>query len=112
MRAANLSNAVPENINMQDCDLSNANLLGARFKNVDLRGATLKNIETKPIYVNTIMSDGTIMNFPMGSSADNFSICYYADINENVVSAKISDDDAKIWGGAKLTIERSVWSNI
>ena len=96
------------NQNLQNSDLTYAVVDGADFTNADLRGATLAEIDGAPIYKNTIMSDGAIKDFSMASADDSFSIGKYtpAASGASVISAKISESDATISGGAKLTLEQ------
>ena len=95
----------------------NANLTNAHFQevileNVDFRGSNMTNTEIiyfsiNP-YKNTIMSDGAIKNFTMASTDDALTIRKYtpASNGDEMISAKISEDNAKISGGAVLSLER------
>ncbi len=96
-------------------DFTNQNLtnsmFGGTFTNVnftgaDLRGTSINISSGTPIYKNTILSDGTITNFSMTSSADNFSIRAYVPFSEGgeMISAKIAEN-ATIAGDATLTLE-------
>ena len=107
--AYSLKNAVFFNAN-----LTNANFSEVILENVDFRGANMTNVEISsyfPIknpYKNTIMSDGVIKNFTMASSDDSLTIRKYtpAANDDEMISAKISEDNAKISGGAVLSLER------
>ena len=94
--------------NLTSANFEYTTLNGSDFTNADLRGATLAEIDGTPIYKNTIMSDGVIKGFPMASADDNFSIGKYTPAASGgaVISAKISESDATISGGAKLTLEQ------
>ena len=108
LKNANFNNATLKGANMQKADLTNAILGNADLSNVDLRGATLTDADSATaIYKNTIMADGTIKNFSMTSSEDNLLISLYDDIDGEPVSAKISEDDARISGGANLTLAKN-----
>ena len=103
-----LKNAVFFNAN-----LTNANFSDVILENVDFRGANMTNVEIssfsiKNPYKNTIMSDGVIKNFTMASSDDSLTIRKYtpASNGDEMISAKISEDNAKISGGAVLSLER------
>lgn len=102
----------------QNSNLSSANLENADLSGGDLRGADLTNANTSFKAHNTIMTDGVIKNFSMTSEEDSFSIAkhenavtqysLYAAQNAssyNGISAKISEDDALVSGGAVLTID-------
>ena len=60
-----------------------------------------------PIYKTTIMSDGVIKNFTMTSEAESFTIHKYtpATGGGEMISAKISEANATVSGGAVLTLE-------
>ena len=107
--AYSLKNAVFFNAN-----LTNANFSEVILENVDFRGANMTNVEISssfPIknpYKNTIMSDGVIKNFTMASSDDSLTIRKYtpAANDDEMISAKISEDNATISGGVLLSLER------
>lgn len=94
---------------MQNSDLTEASFGCANLWNADLRGATLTNVVGNPNYKNTIMTDGTIKNFSMTSSEDSLLIRNHA-ITDGygviVISAKISEENVAISGGAKLSLEQ------
>jgi len=60
-----------------------------------------------PIYKTTIMSDGVIKNFTMTSEAESFNIYKYTPAagGGEMISAKISEVNARVSGGATLTLE-------
>ena len=67
----------------------------------------VRDLDGSPIYKNTIMTDGVIRNFSMTSAADSFAIRkYQTPARATAISAKISEDNAKISGGAVLSLER------
>lgn len=103
-----LKNAVFFNAN-----LTNANFNEVILENVDFRGSNMTNVEiryfsSKNPYKNTIMSDGAIKNFTMASTDDALTIRKYTPASNGgeMISAKISEDNAKISGGAVLSLER------
>ncbi len=81
-----------------------------KFSFSDLRGSFFDeedNSENLPIYKNTILSDGVIKNFSMTSAEESFSIRKYVPLknSDNVISAKISEKNSEIFGGAILNLE-------
>ncbi|WYJ07607.1 pentapeptide repeat-containing protein [Opitutia bacterium KCR 482] len=94
--------------NLQNADLTLAVLDDTDFSGADLRGASFdKKPDGSPIYKNTIMSDGVIKNFSMASAAESFSIRkYVSSARSSAIFAKISESDATISGGAKLTLDQ------
>lgn len=108
--------------NLESCDFSSQNLTNARFTessltnanftSADLRGAYLNVLETGEfITKNTIMSDGVIKNFSMKSVSDRLVIrehvpAKYPEYGEYQISAKISEADSEISGGAQLSLEQ------
>lgn len=108
MSGANLGWATLNDTTFVNADLSDANFFYASMTDVDLRGANVENTDfDSATYKNTIMSDGTIKGFSMASADDSFSICKYTPATSEgaKISAKISESDATISGGAKLTLE-------
>ena len=100
-------------------NLQNASFFAARMTNTnltfsDLRGAEMGVINGTPIYKNTIMTDGVIKNFSMESVDDNFAIRKYtpAASGSVMISAKVSEADASISGGAKLTLEQGAFFEV
>lgn len=89
--------------------ITNVNFTGA-----DLRGAEMSATAGSPIYKNTIMVDGTIKNFSMISEEDTLKIHKYKPLDEGgiMISAKVSEADASISGGAKLTLEQGVFFEV
>lgn len=89
--------------------ITNVNFTGA-----DLRGAEMSATADSPIYKNTIMVDGTIKNFSMISEEDTLKIHKYKPLDENgiMISAKVSEADASISGGAKLTLEQGAFFEV
>ena len=89
--------------------ITNVNFTGA-----DLRGAEMSATAGSPIYKNTIMVDGTIKNFSMISEEDTLKIHKYKPLDENgiMISAKVSEADASISGGAKLTLEQGAFFEV
>jgi len=92
--------------------LQNASFFASRITNVnfsfsDLRGADMIAVSGAPIYKTTIMSDGVIKNFAMTSEAESFTIHKYtpATGGGEMISAKISEANATVSGGAVLTLE-------
>lgn len=75
------------------------------FTNADMRCSYVECNYGTPIYKNTIMTDGEIKNFAMGSVADNLTIRKYVPLQQGgkMINAKIVDD-ASISGGAVLTL--------
>ena len=97
------------NQNLQNSDLTYAVLDSTDLTNADLRGATLADIDGTPIYKNTILDDGVIKNFEMASSAANLTIRKYTPspnlASTTMISAKISESDATVYGGATLKLD-------
>ncbi len=103
--------------NISKWDLSNQNLQNAsffatritnvNFTNSDLRGAETTATSGAAIYKNTIMADGVIKNFSMASAADSLTIRKYtpATSGGEMISAKISESDATVSGGATLKLD-------
>ena len=94
--------------NLQNSYFARTVLDNTDFSGADLRGASFdRKLDGSPIYKNTIMTDGVIKNFSMTSAADNFAVRkYQTPARATAISAKISDDNAKISGGAVLSLER------
>ena len=104
-------------VSLQNADLSKANLEGANLTKVDLRGADLTDVSGEYTLKNTIMADGVIRNFSMTSAEDSAVIVKHTNKTAslsrtargfstyNGIGAKISEADAVISGGAKLTID-------
>ena len=114
----NLANKTVKNLRMQNSSLSGSDFSNAILENCDFRGTNLSDTEGTYSIKNTIMTDGVIKNFSMSSAEDSFSIAkhenattqysLYAAQNAssyNGISAKISEDDALVSGGAVLTID-------
>ncbi len=93
-------------LNLQNTSFFASKIAGTNFSNSDLRGADISVTKGTATYKNTIMSDGVIKNFSMASADESLSIRKYtpAEGGENI-SAKIAED-AKISGGAVLSLER------
>ncbi len=109
MSGANLGWATLNDTTFVNADLSDANFFYASMTNVDLRGANVENADfDRATYKNTIMADGVIKGFSMASADDSFSIRKYKSATSDgaKISAKISESDATISGGAKLTLEQ------
>ena len=82
-----------------------------------MRGADLTDVSGEYTLKNTIMADGVIRNFSMTSAEDSAVIVKHTNKTAslsrtargfstyNGISAKISEADAVISGGAKLTID-------
>ena len=104
-----LSNWAFREQNLQNASFANSTLTNANMRFSDLRGADLSEaIDINTIKLtNTIWHDGVIKMFSMESDEDSFSIKRYALSSENQlsISAKITEDDAIISGGAILTLE-------
>ena len=114
----NLSGISFEDISIYGWDFSGQNLTLANFKDAgswnanftaaDLRGAdTTRSTRTgTEIYRTTIMTDGVIKNFTMTSSEDTLVIRQFIpQIGNPMISAKISEANATVSGGAVLTLE-------
>ena len=72
----------------------------------------MESIIGTPSYKNTIWSDGTIQNFTMESSNDNFSISkYVSQEGGESISAKIAQS-ASISGRADLTLETGAYLEV
>ena len=95
-------------LNLQNTSFFASKIAGTNFSNADLRGADTSVTKGTATYKNTIMSDGAIKSFSMASADDSFSIRKYTPATSGgaVISAKISESDATISGGAKLTLEQ------
>ena len=109
MSEANLGWTTLKNATFVNADLSDAYFYHANMTNVDFRGANVEGTDfDNATYKNTIMSDGVIKDFSMVSADDNFSVGKYTPAASGgaVISAKISESDSTISGGAKLTLEQ------
>ena len=109
MSDADLDHTTLKNTTFVNADLSDAYFRYTSMTNVDFRGANVEGADfSKSTYKNTIMSDGVIEGFSMASADDSFSIGKYTPASSGgaVISAKISESDATISGGAKLTLEQ------
>ncbi len=95
------------NQNLQNADFTNVTFVKVDFTNSDLRGAIMDGSYGTTTYKNTILSDGTITNFSMTSSADNFSIREYvpATTGGAMISAKFTEN-ASLSGDSTLTLEK------
>ena len=103
---ATLSGTNFTNANLTSAEFTSAKLTGANFTAADLRGASIYGTTGSPVYCNTIMPDGVVKNFSMTSSEDNFVIRKYIPFfSLETVSAKISEANATVSGGAVLTLE-------
>ena len=97
---------------MTNARFTESSLTNANFTSADLRGAYLNVLETGEfITKNTIMSDGVIKNFSMKSVSDRLVIrehvpAKYPEYGEYQISAKISEADSEISGGAQLSLEQ------
>ena len=116
-KEGNLTGVMFDYNNISKWDLSNQNLQNAsffatritsvNFTNSDLRGAETTATSGAAIYKNTILADGVIKNFAMASSADNLTIRKYtpATSGGEMISAKVSESDATVSGGATLKLD-------
>ena len=79
---------------------------GADFTNADLRGGEDPSLVGNTLK-NTVLADGVIKNFKMDGWG-SLTIRKYEPLSENgeMISAKISDNDATISGEAKLELEQ------
>lgn len=105
------------NSKFRNADLSKANFEGANLTNADLRGADLTDVSGKYTLKNTIMTDGVIKEFLMATADDSIAIAKHTNKTAslsrmargfstyNGISAKISEADSAISGGAKMTID-------
>lgn len=108
LTSASFNSATLKNTDFRNANLTSTNLTNTNFTGADLRGANVENTDfSKSFIKNTIMSDGVIKNFSMKSAADNLTIRAHESLaRASVISAKISESDAAISGGAKLTLEQ------
>ncbi len=119
--AQDLTNSVFKNMSISKLDFTDAILHNTTFEKVsviktdftraDFRGATINFLagtiyDSPPTYKNTIMVDGVIKNFGMASSADSFTVRRYtpATSGGEMISAKISESNATVSGGAELKL--------
>lgn len=93
------------NQNLQNSSFYSMVIDRTDFTNADMRCPYVECNYGTPIYKNTIMTDGEIKNFAMGSVADNLTIRKYVPLQQGgkMINAKIVDD-ASISGGAVLTL--------
>ena len=84
--------------NLTGADFTETDLDGSNFTSADLRGAYIEQATGTPIYKNTIFTDGAIKNFSMASAEDSLKI----GVHES--SAKISEADATVSGGASIEL--------
>ncbi len=91
---------------LQNANLTRTVVYDTNLTAADLRGAKLVIYGT-PIYKNTILADGVIKNFEMASAADSLTIRKYtpATSGGEMISAKISESDATVSGGATLKLD-------
>jgi len=95
-----------QNKNLQGVSFSHINIENWDFTGVDLREANMDATTGMPIYHNTIMTDGVIKNFTMTSSEDTLVIRQFIPKSGNpMISAKISEANAAVSGGATLTLK-------
>ena len=129
-RSATLRNATFDNAvfcktdftlaDLSGCSFKNANLQhsyfsvvkGADFTNADLRGGEDPSL-TGNTLKNTVFADGVIKNFKMDGWG-SLTIRKYEPLSENgeMISAKISDNDATISGKAKLELEQGAFFEV
>ena len=127
---ATLRNATFDNAVFYQTDFSRADLSGCSFKNANLqhsyfsvvKGADFTNADLRggkdPSLVgntlkNTVLADGVIKNFKMDGWG-SLTIRKYEPLSENgeMISAKISDNDATISGKAKLELEQGAFFEV
>ena len=97
--------------NLQNTSWKKSIITNADATGADLRGASLSAVETGEFIIkNTIMSDGVIKNFSMKSASDSLVIREhvpeYPEYGDYQISAKISEADSTISGGAQLSLEQ------
>lgn len=99
--------------NLQNTHWKKSIITNADASGADLRGAyfPLDDYTGEFYYKNTIMSDGVIKNFSMKSASDSLVIREYVPEyseygGDYQISAKISEDDAIVTGGAQLSLEQ------
>ena len=97
--------------NLQNTSWKKSIITNADATGADLRGASLSAVETGEFIIkNTIMADGVIKNFSMKSASDNLVIREhvpeYSEYGDYQISAKISEADSTISGGAQLSLEQ------
>ena len=129
-RSATLRNATFDNAvfcktdfslaDLSGCSFKNANLQhsyfsavkGADFTNADLRGGKDPSLVGNTLK-NTVLADGVIKNFKMDGWG-SLTIRKYEPLSENgeMISAKISDNDATIYGKAKLKLEQGAFFEV
>ena len=83
-----------------NADLTNAKFDTGILENVDFRGANMTNtkISQSVSYKNTIMSDGVIKNFKADPGSDIYIRKYTPVENGEMISAKIAEEDATLFG--------------
>ena len=93
--------------NLQNSQFSYATLSNVNFKQADLRGVNLTGITGSPNTQNTIWTDGSIKDFAMESVDDSLTIRKYTPTTSGgeMISAKISESDATVSGGATLKLD-------
>lgn len=98
---ANLTDSFFYEVNLQNASFLASKVTGTDFSNSDLRGSDMSLIEGTPIYENTILSDGKIMNYTNGS----LIIYEYkpTNVGGEMISAKFANDSI-ISAGAQLAL--------
>ena len=93
--------------NLQNTSFNGANLTGVNACYADMRGSDLSGITGSLKTQNTIWAGGIIKNFSMESASDNFTIRKYipATSGGEMISAKVSESDATVSGGATLKLD-------
>jgi len=113
---ANLTSANFYYATLTDTNFTGANLTSANFNHItltnvnfafsDLRGADMTAVSGDPIYKTTIVFYGVIKNFSMNSVEDFLVVRKYTPTGSKpMISAKISEANATVSGGAVLTLE-------
>ena len=102
-----LTNWILREQNLQNTGFNGATLTGVNMRYADLRGSDLNNIVGSPKTLNTLWNDGVIKNFSMESADDNLTIRKYtpATSGGEMISAKVSESDATVSGGATLKLD-------
>ncbi len=111
-----IASSVLTRVNFSNSNLTDACWSNSTLISIELRGATIKSSGTSghvsdiPLVSkmqNVIWTDGIIKNFSMESASDNFTIRKYipATSGGEMISAKVSESDATVSGGATLKLD-------
>ena len=110
LKNANFNNAVLAGVTFAGSDLSSASFAGAKINGIDLRGATYDDsVFASATLVNVIKKDGSMVKLRFNSAEDRI---YIPEDYVNGNDIKLSEESAKISGGAVLELEEAIKMSI